>query len=309
MSGFSSKSANKFVFPKPGKLVRVYYGPSESSGVYGIYSLALQAKPIKKPIGFATGNFDKITLGLPWYQVQLLTEPNGTATSKTRLVWVDGDEVQLLTEKVIRPVADQREEKSNTPTNTGGEAQQVVDSLLANQKKILANITGLDKSIREAKKAGKNVSEEEKVLRELVVRWARREVTIRNSNTVKVNVQPMEKLNAWIQGFGNILGLGEPITLTGIVIGAVVVAALALAALALFKPLLVQSQSDLDTSGQAWTAVKKKLTEQEQKDLEKDVQDQIDDAYTKGATSSNWGWLKTAGAAALAFFIIKRVQD
>ena len=309
MSGFSSKAANKFVFPKPGRMVRVYYGPSESSGVYGIYSLASQLKPIKKPIGFTTGNFDNFTFGLPWYQVQLLTEPDGSTTSRTRLVWVDGDDIQLLSEKIIKAGADGEDGNVNTPGNTRGEAQQVVDSLIVNQKKILANITGFHKSIYEAKKAGKNVANDEKVLRELVVRWARREVTIRNSNTVKISIKPMDKLNSWIQGFGNIFGLGEPITLTGIVIGAIVVAALALAAIALFKPLLIQSKSDLDTSGQAWDSVKKKLTEKEQKDLEKDVQDQIDDAYSKGSSSSTWGWVKAAAGVGLAALVIRRVSN
>lgn len=307
MSGFSSNTANKFVFPRSGKLVRVYYGPSESSGVYGIYSLAKQPKAIKKPIGFATGNFDNMTFGNPWYQVQLLTEPDGSTTPKTKLVWVDGDDVQLLTEKVIRATESIPVNKESEPVNT--DAQQTVDALIANQKKILQNITGLDKSIREAKKAGKNITADEAVLKELVMRWARREVTIRNSNTVKPKIQTMDKLNTWLQGFGNIFGLGEPITLTGIVIGAIVVGALAVAAFALFKPLLDQSKVDLDKSGKAWDAVKQKLTAEEQKDLEKDVEDQIDDAYTKGASSSNWGWVKTAAGVGLAFFIIRKVSD
>lgn len=303
----------KKVFPRGSGVANLYNGPSRDSGVRNKYAHIFQKLNRKRPIGTPTGKVDRWTMGNPWYEVFVMYNPDGSKTPAMSRAWVDGNEVELRDENsLVIPTQVSTPGEGAPGNSTVAEAQQVVNELVSTQKKLYLNILGLDKSIREAKRAGKNVSSEEALLKDLVKGWARREVELRNNNSVKVTTKPVNKLQEWISSFGNLGQIGELISatmLTGIVVGALVVVALASLALAVFRPLLAQSKADLNTSGKAWDAVKKKLTEKEQVELEKDVKDQIDDAYQQGSAASNWGWLKTAAGVGLAFIVIRKVAS
>ena len=251
-----------------------------------------------KSFGRTSGNYYKMSDSI-WYQV-ILNESKGYA-------YVREDVTKLVVPK-------------DTPV-TEGESKKMIDQLVSNDMQIHDSLIRSANILNAAKEKGKNISTFQEKYKGLLNRLIRRQDKIKNSRILSWKTGLKKGMEKLIEGFKMyilsnpgifIRGIGEPVTLTAIVISAVAGAGLAIGAYFAFRPEYDESKTDLKLSKELEDVLKNVDPITAEK-IKADLEKQVDTAYNKGKTAGTFSGmfniLKPIAFAALGFWGITKLID
>lgn len=176
------------------------------------------------------------------------------------------------------------------------DAQTLINNLVKSDQEIYKRLIILSPMINSLKQKGVNVSNQETVLKALILRYEKRQKKLKESTSVKIQNYTTGLINYVKDNWKTWLGLGELTTLT-LAIGAVICIGAGMVIYNAFQPVYDESKADLKITGE-FKDFLEKLPKDKQEAIKTDLEKQIDDAYNAGKKNqwwtSNWKWIKNA---------------
>jgi hypothetical protein len=274
---FNKKSINLQVSSLSGTL-NYRSGPGTTFAV-------LHSAPEGKSMGRTTGNAEKMPDGT-WWQVVI----NGSG----EIAWVRQDVTKFSIPK-------------DSPNVDG---DKVVQGLIKSDEQLYYSILRASALAQGLESKGQNVAKEKATLHTLLGRLSFRQTKIKESGLVKFQTGFLKKYNALVAKLKSWLGIGEPVTVTVVVvISAILGAGLAVAAYYVFKPDYDDSKKDLVVSANLEKALST-LAPTEAAAVKIDLEKQIDTAYNQGKTDQSFSSFFSIGKyiliAGIGFVLINK---
>lgn len=207
--------------------------------------------------------------------------------------------------------------KNEAPTKA--QAQSLVDSLIASDRKVYDSLLVLSNLIASQKKNGCNVSRYESNFKDLSEKLSYRQAALKNTSWfggIKTAASGVwEKMKsaynsivASISGIGVIPAIVVVVAVAALIVGSTATIAVYYA----LKPKYDESKADLKQTEELKEAVAKLSPEKGDK-LLKDLEQQVDDAYSQGQTDGKLGGMfsiiKPLAIGAIGFVLVTKFLE
>jgi len=289
-----SSNNDKSVYPK-GNSLNIRKTPS----VKGELLITVPANTyIGTVLGEWTGRDDK---GYKWYSVKLFKTINGSSSGSVR-----EDVIRL---ESVPNISDMTPDETNKDSEFIAETEKLVKNVVAIDVIIYKRLILIYAQLIRAKAHGVDITKQMRVFELLVQKYKIRQKIIKSYDVIKTET-PVYPLYKWIS---DKFGLGAIQIPLAVIVIAVAIGTLALAYMIkkAFTPVATGQADDLKITGE-FQKFFDSLPADKKEIIKADLQQQLKDAYNKGAEESGMGFtdiLKWGAVGVIGVFIFNQFQE